>query len=80
MLFGCQKTASLSNSADSSTQDQGAAGSTPSSGHTVTIDEAAGGGVNQTALKKARALSASGVSSVNSAQKQGYGTGDDSGN
>ena len=46
----------------------------------VSLDNAAGGGVNSAAMKKAKGVAADGVSSVNSAQKQGYGAGDDSGN
>ena len=43
----------------------------------VSLDGAAGGGVNSAALRKAKGVASEGVSSVNSAQKQGYGAGDD---
>ena len=43
------------------------------------LDNAAGGGVNQAMLGKARGISQKGVGSVNNAEKQGYGAGDDSG-
>jgi len=46
----------------------------------VSLDDAAGGGVGSAAMKKAKGVASDGVSSVNSAQKQGYGAGDDSGN
>lgn len=40
------------------------------------LDDAAGGGVNSAALKKAKGIAAGGVGSVNNAQKQGYGADD----
>jgi hypothetical protein len=38
------------------------------------LDNAAGGGVNSAMMKKAKGIAATGVGSVNSAQKQGIGT------
>ena len=43
----------------------------------TSLDDAAGGGVNSSMMKKAKGVAAEGVGSVNNAQKQGsYGTDD----
>lgn len=43
------------------------------------LDEAAGGGVNSAAMRKAKSIAAGGVGSVNNAQRQGTYGGDDTG-
>ena len=85
LLCGCQKDTPTQSLSDDPPAKTASGAATPDVGavtpaHTVTIDEAAGGGVNSAALRKAKNLSSEGVGSVNSAQKQGYGAGDDSGN
>src|SRR5438477_281270 len=43
------------------------------------LDNAAGGGVSSSMMKKAKGISANGVGSVNNAQRQGYGADEGSG-
>ena len=43
----------------------------------TSLDDASGGGVNSAAMKKAKGIAAQGVGSVNNAERQGYGAGDD---
>lgn len=84
LVVGCQKSATTAASRTSD-QPSDAAAAMPDVGaatpvtHT-SLDDAAGGGVNSAAMRKAKGVAAEGVSSVNSAQKQGYGAGDDTGN
>ncbi len=86
LLLGCKKdsTPEASTAAPASAAQGGGGGTvvSPDVGPVtpvtnVSIDDAAGGGVNSAAMKKAKGVAAGGVSSVNSAEKQGYGSGDD---
>ena len=43
----------------------------------TSLDDASGGGVNSAAMKKAKGIAAQGVGSVNNAERQGNGVGDD---
>ena len=83
VLAGCSKP-DATPASTSQTQANGAGGATvvtPDVGPVTPVtnsalDNAAGGGVNSAALKKARGVAAGGVGSVNSAQKQGIGADD----
>lgn len=78
-LFGCSK-ANSPEPAESGASGVTAAGPdvgpvTPVTG--TSLDDASGGGVNSAAMKKAKGIAAQGVGSVNNAERQGDGPGDD---
>jgi hypothetical protein len=81
ILAGCSKP-DAAPSASSQTQVNAAGGATvvtPDVGPVTPVtnsalDNAAGGGVNSAMMKKAKGIQASGVGSVNNAQKQGIGS------
>jgi hypothetical protein len=83
--IGCQKPAdegpAVSTDSPSSQGAGGVTAATPDVGAvtpvtSTSLDDAAGGGVNSAAMRKAKKISAEGVGSVNNAQKQGYATDD----
>lgn len=79
LAWGCQSSPDAGNAGDATAQkgEIGAAAVTPDVGavtpvtSSVSLDNAAGGGINSAAMKKAKKVAGEGVSSVNSDQKGG---------
>ena len=79
LAWGCQSSANTGNAGDATASkgEAGTAAVTPDVGavtpvtSSVSLDNAAGGGINSAAMKKAKKVAGEGVSSVNSDQKGG---------